>query len=92
MNKIVRFRQLRTVTHHYVSDTIALSVSEFAGMDVPSSAGAFAQWIADHAPELMVNPHLSEMTRMKLSKMGFYTEERARRVDAIGVEMTCKED
>ena len=82
----IRMRGLRQVTHYYVTDTIELDPGEFEVCGAPSSSTAFQDWVWEHQERLSHDARLSEVTRLKLSKLGFYTEDRDRRVDRSAAE------
>ena len=86
MKEKLKFRKVRTVTHSYVTDTIDLDSDEFKSLDAPLSSEEFAAWISEHCNSLKTNPDLSEMTRLKLSKLDYYTEDREQRVDESNIE------
>jgi hypothetical protein len=82
----LKLRRVRTVTHSYITDTIHLDPDEFKSLGAPLSSEAFAAWISDHCDSLKTNPDLSEFTRLKLSKLDYYNEDREQRVDESCVE------
>lgn len=87
MNQAITIRRVRTVTHSYVTDTIELDPNEFSLMGAPQAEAAFADWIEDKADTLLDEPALSEITRLKLSKLNYYNEDRDQRVDIVKIEI-----
>ena len=75
------------MTHLYVTDIIDLDPKEFVSMGAPQDAEAFACWIFDNADSLMTRVELADITRLKLSKLDFYTEERDQRLDETKIEL-----
>ncbi|MBT5928371.1 MAG: hypothetical protein HOH33_17340 [Verrucomicrobia bacterium] len=86
MKELVRLRRVRTVTHYYVTDTIELDQEEFKALGAPQSKEAFMVWIAENGDALLLSLALSEITRLKLSKLNFYNEDRGQRVDESNLE------
>ena len=86
MQEKLKLRRVRTVTHCYVTDTIDLDPNEFKSLGAPLSREAFAAWISDHCDSLRANPDLSELTRLKLSKLDYFNEDREKRGDESSIE------
>lgn len=74
------------MTHYYITDTIDLDPDEFKSFSAPLSGEAFASWISKHCDTLKNNPDLPEITRLKLSKLEYFNEDREQRMDETGIE------
>ena len=83
MQEVIKLRRVRTVTHYYITDTVALNPAEFYPLGAPQSEEAFLSWINAHLADLIANPDLSELTRLRLSKLDYYQEDRDRREDSL---------
>lgn len=86
MKKLVRIRGVRTVTHRYVTDTIALDPSQFEILGAPQAEGPFAAWIMENGSALTENMDLPEIVRLKLSKLDYFNEARDQRIDESNIE------
>ena len=86
MKENLKLRRVRIVTHYYVTDTIDLDPNEFKSLGAPLSSEAFVAWISDHYGSLKANSDLPELTRLKLSKLDYFNEDREKRVDESGIE------
>jgi len=86
MSEMVKFRRVRIVTHRYVTDTIELNPKEFIKMGAPQTEDAFVVWVSENSALLHSDQGLAEITRLKLSKLNYYNEDRDRRADVLNVE------